>query len=130
MGTDVNRKVLILDDDDAISFPIARYFRSLGCIVDVASEPEEAEALVDHRRYDLAILDLRLTALDGIEGLSVLRELRRRNQFSTVMILSGYVSPEAEDEALRLGADRVLSKPQPLPELAEQAFSLMGAERG
>jgi CheY-like chemotaxis protein len=119
-------KVLLMDDELAVAYPMARYFRSLGCEVDVASEAEEAAALATHRQYDLAVLDLRLTGLSGAEGLDVLREIRRRDLCVTVVVLSAYVSPEADDAAKDLGADLVLAKPQPLPELARSAFALMG----
>jgi CheY-like chemotaxis protein len=124
-----NRQVLLLDDEEAILVPTARYFRSLGCTVDMAREPEEAEALVSHRRYDLAILDLRVTRFGGTEGLEVLREIRRRDHGTSVIVLSAYISPEVEEEARALGADGVIRKPQPLPELAHLAFALMGATR-
>ena len=122
--------VLLLDDEEAILLPTARYFRSLGCSVDVTREAEEAEALVSHRRYDLAILDLRVTRFGGTEGLEVLREIRRRDHATSVIVLSAYVSPEVEAEAWALGADSVLRKPQPLPDLAHLAFALMEAGRG
>jgi CheY-like chemotaxis protein len=124
-----HRQVLLLDDEEAILIPTAKYFRGLGCTVDVAREPEEAEALVSHRRYDLAILDLRVTRFGGTEGLEVLREIRRRHHATSVIVLSAYVSDEVEDEARSLGADSVLRKPQPLPDLAHLAFILMGAPR-
>src|SRR6476646_263403 len=109
-----NRQVLLLDDEEAILLPTARYFRSLGCTVDMAREPEEAEALISHRRYDLAILDLRVTRFGGTEGLEVLREIRRRDHATKVIMLSAYISPEVETEARALGASAVLRKPQPL----------------
>ena len=121
------KHVLLLDDEEAVLLPTARYFRSLGCTVDVAREPEEAEALVSHRHYDLAILDLRVTRFGGTEGLEVLREIRRRDHVTSVIVLSAYISPEVEEEARALGADSVLRKPQPLPDLAHLAFALMGA---
>lgn len=120
------RQILLLDDEAAISAPVARYFRNLGFSVDVAEEPEVAEALIAHRRYDLAILDLRLTRFGNAEGLEVLREIRKRDHWTSVIILSAYISPEVEEEAVRLGADAVLRKPQPLPELAHLALALMG----
>jgi CheY-like chemotaxis protein len=123
------KQVLLLDDEEAILLPTARYFRSLGCTVDMAREPEEAEALVSHRRYDLAILDLRVTRFGGTEGLEVLREIRRRDHATSVIVLSAYISPEVEEEARALGADSVIRKPQPLPHLAHLAFALMGGTR-
>jgi CheY-like chemotaxis protein len=123
------KRVLLLDDEEAVLVPTARYFRGLGCAVDVAREPEEAEALVHHRRYDLAILDLRVTRFGGTEGLEVLREIRRRDHKTSVILLSAYISPEVEEEARSLGADGMLRKPQPLPDLAHLAFALMGTPR-
>jgi CheY-like chemotaxis protein len=98
--------------------------------VDVAAEPEEAEALISHRRYDLAILDLRVTRFGGTEGLEVLREIRRRDHGTKVIMLSAYISPEVEAEARTLGASAVLRKPQPLPDLAHLAYALAGVARG
>jgi len=120
------KQVLLLDDEAAVLMPTARYFRGLGCTVDVAREPEEAEALVLHRHYDLAILDLCVTRFGGTEGLEVLREIRRRDHHTSVIVLSAYISAEVEEEAIALGADSVLRKPQPLPDLAHLAFALMG----
>ncbi len=121
--------ILILDDEEAILQPTARYFRALGFTVDTAQEPEEAEALVDRRHYDLAILDVRVTRFGGADGLEVLREIRRRNHATSIIVLSAYISPELEAEARALGADSVVRKPQPLPDLAQLAFVLIGAGR-
>jgi DNA-binding response OmpR family regulator len=121
------KRILLLDDEEAILIPMSRYFQKLGFVVDMASEPEEADALIAHRQYDLAILDLRLTKFSDAAGLDVLREIRRRNHETSVVILSAYASPEAEAEAWRLGADAVLKKPQPLPDLAQLALALAGS---
>src|SRR5437899_2691196 len=40
------KHILLLDDEEAILLPTAKYFRGLGCTVDMAREPEEAEALI------------------------------------------------------------------------------------
>ena len=123
------RTALLLDDEEAILLPTATYFRSLGFAVDMAREPEEAEALIQHHRYDLAIVDLRVTPFGGAQGLDVLREIKRREPRTSVIVLSAYISPELEAEAWVLGADGVLSKPQSLPVLARLALGLMERER-
>jgi len=123
----LSKRVLLLDDEDAILVPTARYFRALGCTVDIAREPEEAEAFISRGHYDLAIIDLRVTRFGGTEGLEVLRSIRRLDRATKVIVLSAYISHEAEVEARALGADGVLRKPQLLPDLAHLAFALMGA---
>src|SRR5262245_38407066 len=121
--------MLLLDDEDSILVPTATYFRSLGFDVDTARETEEAEALIEHRRYDLAVLDLRVGPVGGAAGLEVLREVRRRHEDTSVIVLSAFISPEVEAQAWALGADGVLCKPQSLPDLARFAFTLIGSER-
>jgi len=127
---DPQPSLLILDDEEAIAYPIAKYFRSQGWRAEIATEAEEAEALVEHRRYDMFILDLRLSSYGGAEGLEVLRGIRRSNPVTPVVILSAFVSDEMEAEARRSGADHVLSKPQPLKDLAGLAARLVGSQLG
>lgn len=119
------RRILLLDDEKAMQAPLARYFARLGCLVDAATEAEEAEALFAHQRYDLTILDLRLGRFGYADGLEVLREIRRRDCSANVMVLSAYISPEVEEEALSLGAGAVVRKPQSLPDLAQLALLMM-----
>ena len=129
-GIAAGHNVLLLDDEEAILLPTAKYFRGLGWTVDVAREPEEGEALVSHRHYDLAILDVRVTRFGGTGGLELLREIRRRDHRTSVIVLSAYISPEVEAEARELGAAAVMRKPQSLPDLAHLALTLMEGLRG
>jgi DNA-binding response OmpR family regulator len=124
-----SKRILLVDDEDAVLIPMSRYLRNLGHAVDTAKEPEEAAALLDHGQYDLVILDLRLGPFGNAQGLKVLRELRHHDHKTTVIVLSAWVSPEAEEEAMRLGADAVLRKPQRLAALAQLAIGLMADRR-
>ena len=132
MTTHAERRphLLIVDDEEAVAYPLSQFFRARGCHVDMAMELEEAEALVSHRRYDLAILDISLSNLRATAGLDVLREIRRRSPGTAVIVLSGHVSAEVEREAWSAGADRVLSKPMPLSELAAEVRALVGVAVG
>jgi two-component system, response regulator PdtaR len=119
-------RVLLVDDEQAITAPMAHYFRQLGYTADVADEPELAGALAALRRYDLAILDLRLTRWGGCEGLGVLEEIRRTNPWTRVVLLSAHLDDDSETEARRRGVDAVLAKPMPLPSLARIGRGLVG----
>ena len=124
------KQLLLLDDEEAILLPTAKYFRSLGWTVDLAREAEEGEALISHRHYDLAILDVRVTRFGGTGGLELLREIRRRDHHTSVIVLSAYMSTDMEAEARALGAAAVLRKPQSLPDLAHLALTVMEGRRG
>jgi DNA-binding response OmpR family regulator len=126
--SDGHPRLLILDDEEAILLPLSEYFRQRRYHVAAAREPEEAEALLDHEPFDLAILDLALSG-SGREGLEVLSGIRVRRPWLPVVILSGFISDEVEREARSLRADAVLRKPQELDDLARVADALLGWRR-
>jgi DNA-binding response OmpR family regulator len=122
--TNTIRRILIIDDERAILEPVACYFRRLGCEVVTAQEREEGEALLETQAFDLVVLDLALSGC-GLEGLEILRDIRSSSYGTPVIVLSGVVTPDIEREALRVGADAVLPKPQPLADLARVSAYLM-----
>ena len=109
-------RLLLVDDEDAIVIPMAGYFRRLGCFVGTTGSPDEAIAAIRAEPFDRG-------------GLDVLSFLRTARPSTPVIILSANVSPEAEDEARRLGARAILRKPQPLPYVAQRALALMKVRR-
>lgn len=118
-------RVLLVDDEDVLLVPIKRFFERRGHVVSATTEPELAEALLEHQAYDVVFLDLALTRF-GREGLEVLASMRAEHEFLPIVILSACISDEIEREALRMGADAVLRKPQDLVELARLAERLCG----
>lgn len=113
------RRILVVDDESAIQFAIRRYLQEAGYEVDTAGEREEAEALLCHRQYDAAILDLRLSAVGLTDGLDLVRFVRTRSPNAWILMLSAYGSSELEKEAQARGADAFLHKPQPLSRVVE-----------
>jgi len=122
------KQLLIIDNEETILFALKRYFAKLRWRVDAASELEEAEALVAHTRYDLVIADLSLSSGGSTEGLEILRFLHTKSPATHVILLTAFGTPAVEREARRRGAQAVLLKPQPLPELARVADQLLGAQ--
>ena len=119
-------RLLVIDDEEPILFAFKEYFSAFGYAVDCAREVEEAEALLAHVRYEVVIADLRLTGVQGTEGLSIVRYAQERCPWARVIVLTAYGSPEIENEAYRLGADGFLHKPVPLPDVAQIVFGLVG----
>lgn len=121
------KRLLVVDDETVILFAVRRYWERLNFIVDCAREREEAEALLATRHYDAVIADLRLTGIQGAEGLDVLTFVRAHCVGTRVILLTAHGSQEVEDRARALGVDRFFRKPQPLEVLA-RAFDEMEAE--
>ena len=118
-------RMLVVDDEQSITFAIKNYFARHGYCVDCAQELEEAEALMAHLSYDVVIADLRLTGIHGSEGLEIVRFVRERHPHTKVILLTAYSTPEVEAAAKRYGVHSFLQKPKPLAELAQVVFSVV-----
>lgn len=118
-------KVLIVDDEQPILFAMQHFLTSKGFEVLCASELEVAQALLSNDDFDIVITDLRLSSLQGAEGLMVIESVRSLASESRVVVLTAHATPEVEAEARRLGVDLFLRKPASLHDLAEKMNDLM-----
>ena len=119
------RNILVVDDEHVITSSIKSYFTRLGATVDTAAEREEAEALLATRRYDVAIVDLRLAGTDGREGLDILRFVRDRGLAVRMVIMTANPTDSAEATGRQLGLDVFLRKPIPLQTMARVVDDLL-----
>ena len=103
----MNGSVLIIDDDAAFRFAMAKALRRGGYAVSEASSGEEAvEMLSNGEPPDVALLDLKMKGIDGLEV------LRRCGPISTsIIVLTGHGTVKAAVEAMQLGAFSFLEKP-------------------
>jgi len=121
-------RMLLVDDQATILAPLVDYFTTLGWSVIATQEFEEAAALLETTAFDLLLTDVRLGGIHSHEGLELLAAVRARGLATKVVLMTGYGSPLVQEEAARLGADAVLSKPVPLGTLAQAAtLALTGA---
>lgn len=120
-------RMLIVDDEESICFAMSEYFRMQGFHVDCAQEVEEAEALLVKECYSIVIADLRLTGIFNMGGLEVIKFVHERCPGTRVIVLTAYGSPEMETETRKHGIDAFLHKPQPLPEVAQIVYGLVGS---
>lgn len=120
----MSNRILIVDDQRPILVAMKEYFGINGYEVDCASDFEEAEALLADVYYDVVIADLRLTGINGVEGLELVAGVRERNPRTRIIILTAYGSLEIEKEALWRGVDAFLCKPIPLSQLAQMVLML------
>ena len=102
--------------------------RSLGDVAirfHTAADGGEAIELIDRHRFDAAIVDMYLPIVDGASLISAIRKSARNQYLKVVAISAG--GREAADAALEAGADRFLSKPIRLREVAQAIGALTGA---
>jgi DNA-binding NtrC family response regulator len=107
-------RLLIVDDDETLRHTLERRFRGQGMVVTTAPGGEEALARADTDRWDVALLDLNLP---GMNGLELLEQLKQRQPELEALMLTAHGSIETAIQAMKRGAYDYLTKPFPLPEL-------------
>lgn len=102
------RVALIVDDDDTFRNRLCRAFGARGWEAIGACDGVQAMDLARQSSPDLALVDLRLP---GVSGLDIVRSLRSLDETICIIMLTGYGSIATALSATRLGADHYLSKP-------------------
>jgi DNA-binding response OmpR family regulator len=101
-------RILIVDDDPSIRSTLKEVLSRESYQVVAAESGEEALRLMYDGSFDLALLDLKM---GGMDGLSLMKEIRRRAPATGVIMLTGYATLESAIGALREGAHDYLLKP-------------------
>ncbi|MQT14310.1 response regulator [Segnochrobactrum spirostomi] len=107
-------RLLIVEDNHELAAWLARALTQAHYAVDVAHDGEEAEHLLSVSDYAAVILDL---SLPKIDGMTVLKRIRRAGRKVPVIILTANASLAGRVDGLDSGADDYLAKPFELPEL-------------
>ena len=101
-------KILVVDDEKTLRHFLRLHLQANGYQVIEAADGREAMSLISRNRFDVALVDLRLTDMDGLE---VMRHLRQHEPHTSVIILTGHATVNSAVEALRQGAHDYLLKP-------------------
>ena len=115
-------KILIVDDEPEIVEHLTKALVEQRYIVESAQDGEEAQDKIFDAVYDLIILDI---MLPGIDGLTILREMRRAGINTPVLMLTARDSLEDKITGLDRGADDYLAKPFSIYELMARIRALL-----
>jgi len=120
-------RVLLVEDDPALSFGVARALEREGWRVDVLGDGAQAMAEGLVGQFDLAVLDLGLPKRDGME---VLRQWRSRGAKLPVLLLTARDELADRVQGLNAGADDYLVKPFDVAELVARLRALKRRAEG
>ncbi len=101
-------KILLVDDEEEFVKALAERIQMRDLGPDIALNGEQALKIVDNQVPDVMVLDLKMPGIDGME---VLRRIRKAYPKVQVIILTGHGTEKDEKEARRLGAFEYLQKP-------------------
>ena len=98
-----------------------------GVTMDEAESAEVGLGLIDHERYDLLLVDLRMPGMDGITAIG---HIRARDDWAArvpIIVVTADAAVDLRDRCLAAGADDVLSKPVAMDALFETIGRLLAA---
>lgn len=100
--------VLIVDDDEAVQTMLYKVIHSNGLQAEIASSGEQALSMTARKNYDLILLDVNMSGMDGFE---VVKHMRSRGTKTPIVIVSGRQEDYDTLYGLDIGADDYITKP-------------------
>ena len=113
-ANELTTHVLLVDDEEDLVTLLAQRLRKRGLDVTTATSGPEAVAAAAYRRFDVAVVDLKMPGMDGV---AVMQRLKELQPFLETVMFTGHGSTESALEAGRLEAFRYVMKPCPFDEL-------------
>jgi PAS domain S-box-containing protein len=107
-------RILIVDDDENTRKSLALIFGKKGYATETAATGQEAIAKAQEKFFNLALLDIRLPDIQGVELLAPLKEMHPE---MVLLMATGYASLKTATEALNNGASGYLTKPLNVDEM-------------
>jgi two-component system response regulator HydG len=107
-------KILVVDDEASHRMMLKAVLGAEGYAVTEAADGTEAVEAVGREAFDIILLDIRMTNMDGIEAMT---EIRKISPMVPVLIMTAYASVKTAVEALKAGAFDYLTKPLDVDEL-------------
>ncbi|MEM8954564.1 MAG: response regulator transcription factor [Verrucomicrobiota bacterium] len=114
-------RILLVEDSRHLREATATALKKSGYAVDTAADGKDGLWLAQENPYDLAILDI---MLPGMDGLSILREIRKQKRDLVVLLLTARDKVDDKVEGFEAGADDYLAKPFALKELLARVNAL------
>lgn len=116
--------VLIVDDEVEFAEALAKVLRRRGLAVKEVHTSQEAIQILSVERFEVALLDVKMPDKDG---LSLFKEIKRISPRTSVILMTGHISPEEERSGRAVGAFAYLLKPHPIPDLVQLISKAAGA---
>ena len=131
MGTEIQEtpkpiRLLLIDDEVGFTTVMAKRLARRGLDVTSAFSGSEAIQAMRKAEYDVAVLDLKMEDMDGIE---VLKIFKKMDPGMPVIMLTGHGSEKSANEGMEFGAYDYLFKPYEFEELLEKIHAAAGGRK-
>lgn len=104
----MENRILLVDDEPEILHSLKIFLEFSGYVVDTAENAQKALSLVEEKKFNVAILDIMMPEMDGIE---LLQEIKARDFSIQVIMMTAYTSFDKTLKSLQHGAIDYVLKP-------------------
>jgi len=122
----MNKRILIVDDEVAISWALKQTLVEDGYIVVVKNRGEQGLNECQKVHFDLVITDLRMPDMEGTE---LIKKIKQLNQDTKFIIMTAYPSLETALEGIRLKVENYISKPFQVEEIKDFIKTIFAKEK-
>lgn len=119
-----NKKVLIIEDEEDVSYLYEKILKSMAISYDIAITAEEGIRLLQKREYLLIISDMNLPVMGGLE---ILEEAKKISKDTKVIIVSGSNIPEKTIRIIKENAHLYFEKPFKIDEIKSAIEKIIAA---
>jgi two-component system, cell cycle response regulator CtrA len=126
LGADLVR-ILLVENDASAAIALSSMLRNAGFTIDQTPSGEDALEMLRHYDYDVALLEV---LLSDIEGYEVIRRARLARIDVPMLVLSSLTRPQAKVRAFSVGADDYMTKPFDGAELVARINAVLRRSRG
>ena len=117
MDSQLAAKVILVDDEEEFIDLMSQRLETRGLKVVAVTSGEKAVAMTNDQSFDVAVVDL---AMPGIDGIETLKQIKARRPDMEVIMLTGQATVQSGIEAMKYGASDFLEKPVDLNVLMEK----------
>ena len=112
----MNENILVVDDDTELKKVLSSILSEAGYAVETVENGKQAIRVSEKKRFDLALIDIKLPDMEGTE---LLHRLKEKQPHIVMIIITGFPTLENAMETVNEGADGYILKPFDIPKLLE-----------
>ncbi len=126
--------ILLVEDDKVNQVVISRMLKEMGYRTDVAGSGQEALNLLEHKEYDLCLMDIQMPGLDGVQTAGIIRQNEnKKGKYMPIAAITAHALQGDRERFMTIGMDEYIAKPfqmEDLFDLLEKVLSGDSAKKG
>lgn len=122
--------ILVAEDNETNRMILSKILEYAGHSTELAENGEQALDMLEAKRYDLAIIDMQMPVMTGLDAIKIYRMTVRKNTGMPIAILTANATIEARRECEEAGADAFLTKPIDVSALLDMVVRLTATQSG